>query len=122
MVTLHGPRSARRRSASTPPRNYVAGPRLWLQLERLEDRTLPSVSFSNSPTWASRGPNPMTGGQVVLPTPNDTVSGAVSRLAPDPGNANVLYVGAANGGVWKTTNALATRPTWTPLTDQFTSL
>ena len=49
------------------------------------------------------------------------VCGAVSRLAPHPTNASILYAGAVNGGVWRTTNATAVAPTWTPLTDQLAS-
>ncbi len=32
------------------------------------------------------------------------VNGRVSALAVDPGNANIVYLGGAQGGVWKTTN------------------
>jgi uncharacterized repeat protein (TIGR01451 family) len=43
-------------------------------------------------------------------------------VAAHPTDANILYVGAVNGGVWKTTNATAASPHWTPLTDNFPSL
>src|SRR5205085_2470408 len=45
-------------------------------------------------------------------------SGRIATVAADPGNANVVYVGTAGGGVWKTTNAGATNPDWTSLTDK----
>ncbi len=51
--------------------------------------------------------------------PNGTVTGAIEAIAVDPTNANTLYVGAVDGGIWKTTNAGAA---WTPLTDQKASL
>ncbi len=38
-------------------------------------------------------------------------------LAPHPTNANILYIGGVNGGVWRTNDALAARPSWAPLTD-----
>src|SRR5439155_19477484 len=82
-----------------------------LRLELLEDRTL------LSPTWVSEGPTSIVSGQSRIPTQNNPVAGAVSRLAADPADANLLYAGTVNGGVWKTTNALAASPTWTPLTD-----
>lgn len=66
--------------------------------------------------WVDRGPGPTRSAQVAVP-PNNEVCGAIQALAPHPTNANVLYVGAVNGGVWRTTNALASSPTWTPLTD-----
>jgi hypothetical protein len=45
------------------------------------------------------------------------MSGAVHAVAPHPTDRDTLYIGSANGGVWKTTNATAASPTWTPLTD-----
>ena len=79
--------------------------RPWL--ERLESRIVLS-------TWIEQGPGPILGGLVEgLPT----VTGAVEAIAADPHNADVVFVGAVNGGVWKTTNATAASPSWTPLTD-----
>ncbi len=57
-----------------------------------------------------------TAGQVEGIT-NRPVVGAIHTLLAHPTNADVLYAGATNGGVWKTTNATAASPTWTPLTD-----
>jgi photosystem II stability/assembly factor-like uncharacterized protein len=48
--------------------------------------------------------------------------GSVAALLPDPGNANILYAGTTNGGIWKTTNATVLVPTWTPLTDSMPTL
>jgi hypothetical protein len=77
-------------------------------VDRLEDRTVPSSN------WVEQGPGPITGGLVEgLPT----TAGAVEAIATDPHNADLVYVGAVNGGVWRTTNATAANPTWTPLTD-----
>jgi hypothetical protein len=47
-------------------------------------------------------------------------SGRVTALAVDPKcdeHSCRLYVGAAGGGVWRTSNALGARPSWKPLTD-----
>jgi len=68
-------------------------------------------------TWVAQGPGPNRNGQVQNLTPNNEVSGAIHAIVPHPTNANVLYVGAVNGGVWRTTNGAAASPTWTPLTD-----
>jgi hypothetical protein len=77
-------------------------------VDRLEDRTVPSS------TWVEQGPGPITGGLVEgLPT----TAGAVEAIATDPHNADLVYAGAVNGGVWKTTDARAADPTWVPLTD-----
>jgi len=62
-------------------------------------------SFS---TWTSIGPAP-----IGLGTGRETV-GRITSIALDPTNAQVLYIGGATGGVWKTTNG---GTTWTPLSD-----
>jgi len=53
---------------------------------------------------------------------NNPVTGAVHTVAPHPTNADVLYVGGVNGGIWKTTNATSGSPVWTPQTDFQSSL
>jgi hypothetical protein len=71
-------------------------------------------------TWNSLGPAPvqqLAGGGAA--------SGRVSALALDLGNdssGNHLYVGAAQGGVWKSSNALAATPSFTALTDSLPNL
>jgi len=47
------------------------------------------------------------------------VSGRVTSIAIDPTNANTIYVGAAQGGVWKTTDGGAN---WSPITDDQVTL
>ncbi len=72
-------------------------------------------------TWVAEGPGPITGGQVEGISAGEVV-GAVNTVAAHPTNAAILYVGAVNGGIWKTTNATAARPTWTRQTDTKRSL
>lgn len=43
------------------------------------------------------------------------VSGRVNAIAQHPGSDNILYLGAASGGVWKTTNGGSS---WTPIFDR----
>ena len=74
-----------------------------------------------SAAWVARGPGAILNGQdegIVTPQGNNPVSGSIQAIAPVPGNVDVIYVATSNGGVWKTTNATAVTPTWTPLTDQ----
>lgn len=66
--------------------------------------------------FTSKGPAPITGGQVEN-LGNGPVTGAVQALAPNPANADELWVGSVNGGIWRTENATAASPSWTPLTD-----
>ena len=49
-------------------------------------------------------------------------AGAVNCVLPHPNNPNIMYIGAVNGGVWKTLNAQALEPKWIPLTDRLKSL
>lgn len=78
---------------------------------------IPTLSAQTS-TWVEQGPGPIINGQDVgLTNPTNPVSGAVNAIATVPGDPDTIYVGTVNGGVWKTTNATAAAPTWTPLTD-----
>lgn len=72
--------------------------------------------------WQPQGPGPSLNGQVENLTPDDEVTGAVHTVAAHPSSADTLYIGAVNGGVWRTTNATASTPNWTRLTDDKNSL
>lgn len=87
----------------------------------------PASSATVAATFVPQGPGPITSGQVENiqrsdGTAVDEVSGAVHVVVPHPADADTLWVGAVNGGVWRTTNATAAQPTWVPLTDQHASL
>jgi hypothetical protein len=67
--------------------------------------------------WTPIGPAPISNGQtfsVVNP-----VSGRVTAIAISPANRNVIYVGTAMGGVYRTLDGGAN---WTPITDNALSL
>lgn len=72
------------------------------------------------PQWQEQGPfavhNGQTGG-----LSNNAVIGAINAIAPHPDNANVLYVGSVNGGIWRTDNAQSAFPDWTPQSDDLES-
>lgn len=73
--------------------------------------------------WTSIGPGPIVEGQTAgLTAQQNPVSGAVNVVAPHPTDSSILYVGAVNGGVWRTNNATAASPIWVPLTDNQASL
>jgi VWA domain-containing protein len=63
--------------------------------------------------WVQHGPGPNTVGQVEGITDREVV-GAVHSVAAHPTNASVLFIGAANGGIWRTGNATAAAPAWVP--------
>jgi hypothetical protein len=75
-----------------------------LSLEVLECRLALSNIPLNANTWTNLGPSPI----------GSFANGRVMAIAPDPTDANVIYLGASSGGVWKSTNA---GTSWVPLTD-----
>ena len=62
-------------------------------------------TLANEPQWSLVGPT--------------NIGGRVNAIAINPKNANTIYIGAANGGVWKSMDAGAS---WTPLTDNLQSV
>ncbi|MGE0375384.1 MAG: GEVED domain-containing protein, partial [Planctomycetaceae bacterium] len=72
--------------------------------------------------WVSQGPAPVLDGLSENVNPQDQVTGAVHTVLAHPTNADILYLGSVNGGIWKTTNATATNPFWTSQTDFLGSL
>jgi hypothetical protein len=63
--------------------------------------------------WLQQGPGPNTLGQVEGIT-NGEVVGAIKSVAVHPTNADIMFVGAVNGGIWRTGNATAASPNWVP--------
>jgi Ca2+-binding RTX toxin-like protein len=125
----------------------------WTDVERLGEFREPSpspVTVERLPEWVPQGPGPILGGQsqrincvvgVDPPLCDNPVSGAVTSIAvsPDPDNQDLVFVGTANGGIWRTKNARigvdgidndqnglvddpSETPSWTPLTDHLPSL
>ncbi|MDQ6808570.1 MAG: hypothetical protein M3Z64_03980 [Verrucomicrobiota bacterium] len=79
-----------------------------------------AASSARAADWVSAGPAPViNGGDEGITSPDgaNPIAGAINSFAPSLTDANVLYVAAVNGGVWKTINAKAGSPMWTPLTD-----
>ncbi len=62
--------------------------------------------------WAPIGPSPIAQG-------GSPVNGLVSAIAVNPANANVIYIGTAGGGAWRSDDGGAT---WFPLFDRQLSL
>ncbi|MCA9131980.1 MAG: hypothetical protein KDA45_02450, partial [Planctomycetales bacterium] len=81
------------------------------------------VSLAIPGVWVEQGPRGTINGQVESGTqPNERVAGAIHTVLAHPTDADTLYIGAVNGGIWKTTNATAVLPDWTPTTDFLHSL
>ena len=93
-------------------------------LEPLESRLLLSVELVGVPDWVDQGPETILNGTSVIGTTNP-VTGAVQSIAVNPNNAQQIYVGTVNGGIWRTNNAdpaNAGAVVWSPQTDQQRSL
>lgn len=68
--------------------------------------------------WIAQGPAPTLNGQLEPGTsPNRQVTGAIHTVVAHPTDPNTLYIGAVNGGIWKTSDATAENPTWVPQSD-----
>ena len=92
--------------------------------QRLGVQVSGAVAGGVGPQWQNLGPAP------IISTPNQSygaISGRLTSVAVDQTDAtgNTVYIGAAYGGLWKSTNAAAADPTavtWTALTEDQASL
>lgn len=104
----------------------------WSALPRVEPRGAdPTKPFAPGPppgpapdpttaAWDFLGPAPLDVSKGVYATPNmSPTAGRSSAIAVDPTDSNILYVGYAMGGVWKSSDG---GKTWKPLMDDQPSL
>ena len=77
----------------------------------------PTLPASLLAPWTPLGPAPIPNGQTTAVS--QAVSGRVTVIAVHPTNENIVYVGTAQGGLYRSLNG---GTTWTPLTDQALSL
>ncbi len=71
------------------------------------------------PGWMPIGPSPVPNGQTQQFPSVAPVSGRATCVVVDPTNSNKVYLGTAQGGVWRTLDGGAT---WTPIFDAAQSL
>ncbi len=87
----------------------------------------PQVSLSQG-SWTSLGPVPLASDASGNGTQDyHQVSGRVTAVAVDPADpsGNTIYIGGAQSGIWKSTNAATPSPNsvlWTPITDNQATL
>lgn len=82
------------------------------KLSAESSESLPTPAAAGSP-WVPLGPGGISSLQ------DDMISGRLTSIAIDPRDSSIVYVAAAGGGVWKTTDRGAN---WSPLTDNLPSL
>lgn len=98
--------------------------RALAQWKRLP-RSAPTVFFLapagaiSGTVWKAMGPSPIVEKGCCGSPHTFAANGRVTSVAVDPTDPDVLYLGSAGGGVWKTTDGGAH---WTALTDQEASL
>lgn len=105
------------RRAGGPGKKVPAGAREKAVMQKLamqEDRNIPGSPTSGL-SWQSVNP----AGMFYAFTNANFISGRTNSIAFHPSNENIIYIAAAQGGVWKTTDAGIT---WTALTDNLGSL
>src|SRR5947207_9269560 len=81
-----------------------------------------ALSPALATTWTELGPSGVSADALVASestgaTAGTIYSGRATAIAVSPtctASSCTVFIGAAGGGVWKTTNALAATPTWTP--------
>lgn len=86
----------------------LAGPAADAQRAQAPQKPAPAASAAPAPA-----PDPFAGLKARSIGPAG-MSGRVAAVAGDPSDPSILYVGAATGGVWKSTNR---GTTWTPVFD-----
>jgi autotransporter-associated beta strand protein len=109
MTALAGRRAARSRAAAPLLVLLV----LWAA----------ATSVAVAQTFVGQGPGLSIGPASTIQSndapPNGTMGAAIQAVLPHPTDANTMYVGGTNGGIWVTRNGGAS---WTPLSDKQRSL
>jgi hypothetical protein len=90
--------------------NLLAAPYSGAAQPQEEQSLIPL--FQTGPEWFALGPSPIPNGQILGNGPEVPVSGRVSAIAVDPTNPNLVYVGGAQGGVFRSFDG---GQTWTQL-------
>src|SRR5689334_1077352 len=81
------------------------------------DAPAPALPASLLAPWTPLGPAPIPNGQTTAVS--QAVSGRVTVIAVHPTNENIVYVGTAQGGLYRSLNG---GTSWTPLMDNALSL
>jgi hypothetical protein len=114
-------------SAELRRRAYQAKLQLRRQRVPAMPHANPAISFSVG-SWLPLGPVPLASDASGNGTQDyHQVAGRATSVAIDPADSsgNTVYIGGAQSGIWKSTNAanlVANNVTWTPITDNQATL
>src|SRR5712691_9242829 len=75
------------------------------------------AGVSGTPTWVSLGPTTENHWQNGTPPNPQINSGRLNAILVNPAKPDTVYVIAATGGLWKTTNFSQPNPSWSPKSD-----
>ena len=75
------------------------------------------AGVSGIPTWVSLGPTTENHWQIAAPPNPQVNSGRLNAILVNPANPDTVYVIAATGGLWKTSNFSNPNPDWSPKSD-----
>jgi len=75
------------------------------------------AGVSGAPTWVSLGPTTENHWQNGTPPNPQINSGRLNGILVNPANPDTVYIIAATGGLWKTTNFSQPAPSWSPKSD-----
>lgn len=98
------------------PHNLPYNPRARA-LAEMQQQMRAAPAKVSSIAWTPIGPAPLPNGQTT--TTSTAVSGRVTAIAVHPTNPNIVYVGTAQGGVYRTLDG---GTNWTPILDNALSL
>jgi hypothetical protein len=87
-------------------------------MQRQQKAVLKQEAPTTIPVWGQVGPVLVSNGQ-ELGGSDTAISGRVTAIAVDPTNSNKVYLGTAQGGVWRSVDGGGT---WTPIFDAAQSL
>src|SRR5260221_4554522 len=84
--------------------NQILAPTLRSPVQQQQQEEEPLIElFATGPQWHPLGTSPIPNGQTFGPT-EVPVSGRVSAIAVDPHDPNLVYVGGAQGGVYRSSD------------------
>jgi hypothetical protein len=96
------------------PNNFIPEDAYGKAIEqRNQMRKNHGFAFDNAVTWTNMGPTP------GFYFSYSNISGRTTTVQYHPTNPNIIYIGAAFGGVWSSTNAGSN---WAPISDFEVSL